>query len=350
MTTSTDDPAAPTTGTVHTGPGGRGAFDVADRDRPRRFRGGWRIVAAKEFTDHVRSVRFAILVVLLALAGLAAVHSASTPIRAAADTANQTPSIFLYLFTLSPQRVPAFHEFLGILGPLLGIAFGFDAINGERSQRTLPRLVAQPIHRDEIVNGKFVAGIGAIALALACLILIVSGYGALRLGIGPSLSDVARIIAFYLVAVVYISLWLALSLLLSVVSRRAATAALAAIAIWLILTLFGGLIAGVIADSVHSVKSDSTTEEVLANARLELSVRRFSPDQLYKDATGVLLNPSRQSTGIVVLDPDTGALPSSLPLGQSLLLAWWQLVVLVAGTIVVFGVAYTVFMRQEVRA
>ena len=71
--------------------------------------------------------------------------------------------------------MPAFHEFIGILGPLLGIAFGFDAINGERSPGTLPRLVSQPIHRDEIINGKFVAGIGAIALALGCLIAIVGG-------------------------------------------------------------------------------------------------------------------------------------------------------------------------------
>src|SRR5690606_17066146 len=124
------------------------------------FRGGWRIVARKEFTDHVRSVRFLLLVVLLALAGLASVHAAAGPIRDAAESASETPSIFLYLFTISPQRVPAFHEFLGILGPLLGIAFGFDAVNGERSQGTLPRLVSQPIHRDEIVNGKFVAGLG----------------------------------------------------------------------------------------------------------------------------------------------------------------------------------------------
>jgi len=316
----------------------------------RRLRGGWRIVARKELADHVRSIRFVILVALVVLAGLAAVHSASGPIRDAADQASGTPSIFLYLLTLSPDRVPAFYEFLGILGPLLGIAFGFDAINGERAQRTLPRLVSQPIHRDEIINGKFVAGIGAIALTLACLIAIVGGYGAIRLGVGPSVGDLTRLIAFFVVAVVYISLWLALALLLSVVCRRAATAALAAIAIWLVLTLFAGLIAGVIADSAHRITADSTTEEVLANARLELNVRRFSPDQLYKDATGVLLNPSRQSTGIVVIDASTQALPSSLPLEQSLLLAWWQVVVLVAATIVLFGAAYTTFMRQEVRA
>ena len=160
----------------------------------------------------------------------------------------------------------------------------------------------------------------------------------------------ARIVAFYVVAVVYISLWLALSLLLSVICRRAATAALAAIAIWLVLTLFAGLIAGVIADSVHHTDADSTTEEVLANARLELDVRRFSPDQLYKDATGVLLNSARQSTGIVVVQADPAALPSNLPLDQSLLLAWWQVVVLVAATVVLFAAAYVAFMRQEVRA
>jgi ABC-2 type transport system permease protein len=325
------------------------AVPVATSPR-QRFVGGWRIVARKEFGDHIRSARFVILVVLVVLAGLASVHSASGPIKDAADSASQTPSIFLYLFTLSPQSVPAFHEFIGILGPLLGIAFGFDAINGERAQRTLPRLVSQPIHRDEIINGKFVAGLGAIALALACLVAMVAGYGALRLGMGPTLGDLARIVAFYVVTLIYVALWLALSLLLSVVCRRAATAALAAIAVWLVLTLFMGLIASMIADSAHNVTADSTTEEVLANARTELLVRRFSPDQLYKDATGVLLNPSRQSTGIIVDTGDTSALPSSLPLDQSLLLAWWQVVVLVAATIVLFAAAYTTFMRQEVRA
>ena len=39
-------------------------------------------------------------------------------------------------------------------------------------------------------------------------------------------------------------------------------------------------------------------------AATELAVRRFSPDQLYKEATGVLLNPARQSSGILLLDTD----------------------------------------------
>lgn len=316
---------------------------------PRRFRGGWRIVARKEFTDHVRSIRFLVLLVLVSLAGLAAVHAAAGPIRDTAEAASETPSIFLYLFTISPQRIPAFHEFIAILGPLLGIGFGFDAISSERSQHTLPRLVAQPIHRDEVINGKFVAGLFSIGLVLAAVMAIVGGYGVLRLGVGPSWSDMARIAAFYLVALVYVALWLAFAILMSVVARRAATAALTTIAVWLVFTLFGGLIAGVIADAVHPVEAESTAAQVIDNAELELDIRRVSPDQLYRDATGVLLNPAQRSTGLVTTE-QTGALPSSLALRESLLLAWWQLVVLVAGTVVLFAVAYVTFMRQEVRA
>ena len=311
---------------------------------------GWLIVAGKELTDHVRSLRFLILLALMSLAGLAAVHSASGPIRDTADAASQTPSVFLYLFTLAPERVPAFLELIAILGPLLGIAFGFDAISGERAQGTLPRLVAQPIHRDEIINGKFAAGIGAIAVALLGVVAIVGGYGTLRLGIGPSLGDLVRLMAFLILTVAYISIWLALATALSVVTRRASTAALGALAVWLVLALFAGLIAGMVADAVHGVDASSTQEQLLANARTELAVRHLSPDQLYRDAAGVLLNPSRQTTGILVVDPTSAALPSNLPLIDSLLLAWWQVTALVAGAVGLFVATYLAFLRQEVRA
>lgn len=326
------------------------ATPTADATAPIRYRGGWRIVARKELADHLHSIRFFILAVLVALAGLAAVHTASGPLRDAAADVADTPSVFLLLFTLAPERVPAFHEFIGILGPLLGIAFGFDAVNTERAQRTLPRLVSQPIHRDDVINGKFAAAIAVIALALASLMLIVAGYGAIRLGIGPTVSDTIRLIAFWAVTVIYVAFWLALAMLLSVLTRRAATAAMAAIALWLILTLFAGLIAGVVTDALRPVPDDASAEQLLDQARFELNIRRLSPDQLYADAAGVLLNPSRQTSGILVLTAEDLALPSALSLDQSLLLAWWQIAAVVAGTIIMFVVTYISFMRQEVRA
>ena len=208
-------------------------------------------MAAKELADHVLSVRFVILFAIVAVAGLASIHSASNSIRQVADQASGTPSIFLYLFTVSPDRVPAFNEFIGFLGPLLGIALGFDALSSERSQRTLPRLVSQPIHRDDIINGKFAAGVAAIALAVGTVIAVVAGYGIVRLGLVPSASDVTRLVMFFVVSVIYISLWLAVAILFSTLSRRSATTALATIALWLAMTFFAGLLSGAIADAVH---------------------------------------------------------------------------------------------------
>ncbi len=66
----------------------------------------------------------------------------------------------------------------------------------------------------------------------------------------------------------------------------------------------------------------------------------------------MLLNPSRQTTGLVAdTDPTASqALPSTLSLSESLVLAWWQVAALVGGVVVVFAGAYYAFMRQEVRA
>ncbi len=57
--------------------------------------------------------------------------------------------------------------------------------------------------------------------------------------------------------------------------------ALATIAVWLLMTFFAGLISGVVADFVHPVKDSSPPAEVLANSRLDQSVHRISPEELY---------------------------------------------------------------------
>ena len=72
-----------------------------------------------------------------------------------------------------------------IVAPLLGLAFAFDAVNGERSEGTLPRLLAQPIYRDDVINGKFVAGMAVIGLVLVSVVVLIAGFGMLRLGIVP---------------------------------------------------------------------------------------------------------------------------------------------------------------------
>jgi ABC-2 type transport system permease protein len=324
--------------------------EAAGADTGRRVSMGWTVVARKELADHVLSARFAVLLIVLGLAAVGSVYSVANAIRDVAPNATGTPGLFLLLFTEAADPIPfPFFVFVGFLAPLLGIAFGFDSINSERSQGTLPRLVSQPIHRDDVINGKFAAGLAVIGIMLTALVLLVAGIGIVRLGIVPTFSEVARLFVWLLVAIVYVGLWLAFATLCSVLARRAATSALIAIAVWLVLALFGALLASLLAGVISPAGPPGTVEE-LANLRTTAAMSRLSPITLFQEATQVLLNPSQRAVGVVTVAQIDQALPSTLPLGQSLLIVWPQVVGLVALTVVCFAAAYISFMRQEIRA
>ena len=333
--------------------------DVAIAPPERRPRAGWRIVAAKELADHLLSVRLYILLLLVGLLGVASVYAAAGTIRDVAPGATEDPAIFLRLFTVAPERFSSFSfldlsfSYFGIIGllvPLLGIAFGFDGVNNERAQGTLPRLVSQPIHRDDVINGKFVAGLAVIALNLLLLTAVVAGLGIFRLGLRPETLEVARLLVYLAVAVVYAGVWLAFALLCSVLLRRAATSALVTIAAWLLFTIFSSVLAGLVADAIAPAGDDAAFDQALRNARMEITISRFSPETLYREATLTLLAPDTRSVDIVLPEQADRAVPGVLTLPQSLLLVWQQITALVALTIVLFAAAYVAFMHQEIRA
>ena len=61
---------------------------------------------------------------------------------------------------------------------------------------------------------------------------------------------------WFLVAALYVAFWLALATLASVVFRRAATAALVVIAVWLVLTFFGNQIVSVAAGYLRPLPAE----------------------------------------------------------------------------------------------
>jgi ABC-2 type transport system permease protein len=320
------------------------AWFIGDRDA------GWWTIAAKELTDHLVSARFTVLLIILSLVAGTAVYVASGTIRDAAEDASATQSIFLFLFTLGSDQVPPFFGLVGFLIPVIGIAFGFDAVNGERASGTLSRLLAQPIYRDDVINGKFVGGLAVIAITLVAMTMLVAGLGIIRLGVAPDAEGVLRLLLWLGVSVIYVGFWLAFATLCSVAFRRAATSALAAIGTWLAISLFAALVVSLLAGVLAPVPTGATTDELLANARLEETLSRLSPSTLYQEATVVLLNPGVRTIGAILPEQADRAIPSTLSLDQSLLLVWPQVVALVALTTVAFAAAYVLFMRQEVRA
>ncbi|HSL24993.1 MAG TPA: ABC transporter permease [Acidimicrobiia bacterium] len=306
---------------------------------------GWRVVARKEFADHLLSARFLVLIGLLGVAAAAAVFAASSGIRAVASDTAGIPALFLKLFTVTDDPVPfPLVVFIGFLGPLLGIMFGFDAISGERSQGTLPRLLAQPIHRDEVILGKFVGGLAVVGLMLTALTLFVSGIGIFRLGLIPAPTEIGRLLVWLIVAIIYVGFWQALATLTSVTVRRAATSALISVGLWLVLALFGSFIFQAFANVL------APADDQAAGLRAELLLSRISPITLFSETSTVLLDPTQRTVDLVTIEQADRAILSNLTLTQSLSVVWPQVVGLVALTAALFAVAYVSFMRQEVRA
>ena len=323
---------------------------------PRRYRGGWRIIAAKELADALSSVRFLVLLALVSLAALLSVQQSADDLRELTSQGiSELPSVFLGLFYLSSEQVISlsftFYELVGLLGPLFGIAFGFDAINVPRADGTLARLVAQPIHRDDVITGKFAAGLVLIAIALTTMTVLVTAFGILRLGVHPDGEQLVRLVIFLVISIVYVGVWLAFAILCSVLFRQAADAALVGIAVWLLFAVFSGAVAGIIADRIAPVPADATTAEVVDNERTTQTIERLSPKTLYVEGSRAVLSPLVVSLDVTEPQDVEGLLPDTqLDLRQSLLVAWPQLVALIAITILLFGVTFVLFMRQEIRA
>lgn len=317
--------------------------------------GGWRTIAAKELADHLASVRFFVLLLIVGVAAVVPLLFISDAISSQAPQVSGAPALFMALFVLGSEQLGGLTTvaFVALLVPLVGIAFGFDAINSERNQGTLARLLSQPVHRDDVVNGKFAAGIAVITLMLAAMAAFVAAVGIVRLGIIPAPEELARIVVWLFSTVLYASFWLAFALLVSVVVRGAASAALIGFGTWLGLTLLGSFLLPILAQTLFP-SDTSSFDTLFASSTAQQLFLRLSPAQLYGDIQVAILNPSVAS----VLGPGNlgqaistqEALPTLLSLDQSILVVWPQIVLLVALTTAMFALAYVLFLRQEVRA
>jgi ABC-2 type transport system permease protein len=304
---------------------------------------GLGVVILKELSDHLTSVRMRVLEWLVVLFALAALYGAIQQIR---DTTAEDPFLFLKLFTTAREPLPfTFVSFLSILVPLIAIGMGFDAVNGEHNRRTLSRILSQPIYRDALLFGKFLAGLFTLSVSLIALWLLVIGLGLFLLGLPPSGEELARAFIFLLVTIAYAGVWLALAMLFSIIFRSPATAALVSLGLWLFLTL----IWPALAPAIVIAFAPSSSEETLILAAQYLS--RLSPSTLFGEVVLAILNPTTRSLGPIYLSQLQGAvLGAPMPLGESLIIAWPQMVGLVAGTILLFVTGYVIFQRQEVRA
>jgi ABC-2 type transport system permease protein len=263
--------------------------------------------------------------------------------------------VFLMLFNTTGALF-SMVQFVAFFGPLIGVVLGFDAINRERAHGTLIKVVSQPIFRDAVINGKFLAGLTTITILLVAIVLVISGFGLKLLGIVPGIEEILRLATYLIISIFYISFWLGVSMLFSISFKNIATSALAAIALWIFLSFFISLAATVIANNVAPVdtKREVSSEMMLKNMRIKETVSLFSPMVLYSDASATIINPTQKTTrSLVLMGPmeriSASRFQNPLSLGQSIIVVYPHLVALMAITLICFAISYLVFMLQEIR-
>jgi len=314
-------------------------------------------ICRKELADHFSSTRFILLFYLILMVSLVTAFLVGSGLRDELKDVAKPTFVFLMLFT-SPGKLFSLIQFIAIFGPLLGIVLGFDAVNRERSARTLSKLVSQPIYRDAVINGKFLAGLITIVIMLTSIVLMISGLGLLLIGVVPGPEEILRLLVYLLISIFYIGFWLGISILFSVGFRSMATSALAAIACWIFFSFFVAMGASVMADVISPVdqtRASANPELLIENEQTRKILSLFSPMTLYSEATTIILDPLRKTTqSLLLMGPmerlSISRFQNPLPFAQSIYIVLPHLITLVAITLVFFAITYAVFMRQEVRS
>jgi len=303
-------------------------------------------ILRKELADYFTSIRFFVFFALILFASAAGLRAASEGIRSA-----NLPEgfIFLGLFTTPGSVIPPLSYLISLIVPLIGIALGFDAINSERTGGTLSRILSQPIYRDSVINGKFLAGLVTMSVMIGSMLLLVSGFGLWMIGVPPTAEEIIRIFIYLFLTIVYGAFWMGLAILFSVLLRRIASSLLTSLGVWLFFSIFILLVAPAIANAIVPTV-DAAETELIRNAELHRMITRFSPNILFQEATTALIFPVLVgSLGMISTSQVAYMIPNPLSLGQSMLLIWPHLTSLISLSTICFAISYVLFMRQEIR-
>lgn len=269
-------------------------------------------VYRKELSDHFGSKRYLILFAVILLLSCVSVYQGADFIK------NNTEAGFLAVFS-GARSGYSFVQLMVFFGPILGLALGCDAINNERTSGTLSILLSQPIFRDAVINGKFLAGATALAMLTLGTIGIMCGVAIPLLGFGPTLGQALSIVFLSLITILYLAFWLSLGILFSVLTKKVSTSTFASIATWLFFAIMLSIIASLIVNTIAPFPSgqrmspeirESPEFQALMQKRFVIqdSISKLSPTYLYSEVASQILG---ETQGRAAFGLSLGAPPPS---------------------------------------
>jgi len=315
-------------------------------------------VFRKEMADQFGSKRF---LILLGIIGLLSIISAYQGVE---YLKNNPQRGFLAIFTGQGFGF-SFIQLMVYFGPIIGLALGFDAINKERTSGTLSTVLSQPIFRDSVLNGKFLAGTVAVTTLTISTIGLMIGLAIPMLGFGPTIDGAFSIISLTLLTILYLAFWLSLGTLFSVLTKKTSTSMLASVGTWLTCVIVISILASLIANAMVPLPSFqgtftnrtqgggfnpeiSTEYRALSEQRftIQSSISKISPTNLYSEAASAILGMAQSRAGFGINNPSP---TRTLTLSQGLAASWANIAAIAVGLVICFVASYTKFLRSEIR-
>lgn len=288
-------------------------------------------VALKEFSDHVTSRRFLVLFILLSILTVLSAFSSASRVMGGfsitfSDVLTSGSLSIIYL--------------IGQLGPLIGIALGFDSISKEMESGSILLLLSCPIYRDTILNGKIFSGLLTILLTLGTSITLLTGFILAYIGIAPTLEELIRLLIYFVFAVIYILAYMALSLLTSIVTKKTSMSLLISISVWIFFTF----LIHTIASSIASLLPETDIE---GRIRILTIISLFSPYRHYNTFSRNIVSPKFSIDPFSIFPRRSPFKP--LTLMESLALSWPNLVIVTSLLVVFLATSYIKFLKEEIR-
>ncbi len=327
------------------------------------------IVAGKEFTDHLTSRKFLVILALFLMLTLLGMHQGidqynqnletyNQQLQAAGDAAGpagmmpERPSILIIFQQLESSLI--------VFGGVLAIAMGADLVSKEKESRSLKSLLSHPVYRDEIINGKALGGMAALGVALAVAFALTFAV-LLVFSIVPTADEVSAVLIFGLASFLFLLAFFALALALSVVVKESGHAVVYGLTLFFaftyLLQMFGMVLAGAVAGDIPERPEMPMTvdgrpvDEVAWKAYQEESGQYIEEMEVYQSKqqfvtdTVYLFSPMMTYNAVA----STVAYPSEMPPEEAASAIWRNLAALIAFPSVFFAAAYVTFMRMDIR-
>jgi len=163
---------------------------------------------------------------------------------------------------------------IGIVMSLLAILFAYDAVSGEREAGTLALISSNPIKKPMLIFGKWIGGY--LSLILPCSVGLLLGLIVVSFHpmIQFSPADWGAFGLIILGALVYLSCFFALGVLISALTSRSSTAILALLFLWALSVFITPNLSPSVAKVFYGIPSYVTNERQTNLAVIELEHQR----------------------------------------------------------------------------